>query len=282
MSDAGVQNLIMETCDLPTIPAVALKIMDMVGREKTSAPDLQKVIEKDAGLAGRVLKISNSALYGCRSSITNLSTAIMVMGFSTLKTVVIAAASKGIYKRFGLTEKYLWDHSLVNGLASRAIAEKAGFKKPTEAFLAGLLHDIGKAVINNSHPAQYQKLMGNVLTNGLDFAEAEETEFGFNHLDAGGLLARKWNFPDEMCEAIKNHHDFEKVDDPYIAQLSAIVNLANGLSRYLGVGGECPGVYMLEGLAAPAYLGISVDDLMPLAERVREEYQKEKESLAQV
>ena len=279
MTDTGVKTLIMETCDLPTIPAVALKILDMVSKEKTTAPDLQRVIEKDAGLAGRVLKISNSALYGCKSSITNISTAIMVMGFSTLKTVVIAAASKGIYKRFGMTEKFLWDHSIVNGLASRAIAEKAGFKKPTEAFLSGLLHDIGKAVINNSYPTQYQKLMSRVLMEGLDFAEAEEAEFGFNHLDVGGLLARKWNFPEEMCETIKNHHDFEKVDDPYIARLSAIVDLANAVSRYLGVGGEYPGVYSLEKLAAPPYLGIGVDYIMPLAERVRDEYLKEKEAL---
>ncbi|HEY3345990.1 MAG TPA: HDOD domain-containing protein [Nitrospirota bacterium] len=274
-----VERLIEETCDLPTIPTVAMKVMELVSMETTSALDLQVVIENDAGLAGRVLKISNSALYGCRSSITNLSQAIMVMGFSILKAVVIAASTRNIYKRFGLTEKFLWEHSIVNGLASRQIALKVGFGKVEEAFLAGLMHDIGKVVICNSFPAQYQQLVNRVYLEGLDFAETETAAFGYNHLDVGWLLARKWKLPDEMAAAIRYHHDFTVEPDPLYAHFAAIVNLANSVSRFLGVGGEFHAGVNFEEMDSFKYLGLKPEDMLKLVEKTQEEYQSEKQVL---
>lgn len=274
-----VERLIEETCDLPTIPTVALKVMDLVGLDTTSAIDIQAVIEKDSGLAGRVLKISNSALYGCRSSITNLSQAIMIMGFSILKAVVIAASTRNIYKRFGITEKFLWEHSIVNGLASRQISLHIGFGKVEEAFLAGLMHDVGKVVINNTYPNQYQQLVSRVYTEGLDFAEAETEVFGFNHLDVGWLLAKKWKLPDEMSAAIRYHHDFTLQPDPLLAHFAAIVNLSNGISRFIGVGGEFQRGVQFEHMESFHYLGLKNENMMKLVEKTQDEYQSEKQVL---
>ncbi|MGA2193211.1 MAG: HDOD domain-containing protein [Nitrospirota bacterium] len=267
-------------CDLPTIPVVASTVLEMVGREETSAADLQGIIEKDQALAGRVLKLSNSALYGCRGSITTLSTAIMIMGFTILKAVVIAASTKNIYKRFGHTEKYLWEHSIINGIASREIAMVVGVAKSEEAFLSGLLHDIGKVVINNNYPVQYKNIIRRVYCEGLDFAEAEKETFGYSHLDVGGLLAKKWKLPEEISTAIRHHHDFSLLSEPFLAKLSAIVNMANWVSLNMGVGGEYQGSMDLDSRQALLFLGLKNDELFEVVDRVKEAYMAEKEVFA--
>jgi len=272
----SVEKLIADTCDLPTIPTVALKVMELMEEESTSAADLKRVIEVDPALAARVLKISNSALYGCRGSVTSLPTAIMVMGFDTLKSVVIAASTRSIYKRFGLTEKFLWEHSLVNGLASRAIAAKVGLGKLDEAFVAGLLHDIGKVVIDNSAPAQYQMLVSKVFCEGLDFEDAERAMFGFSHVDVGAMVAKKWKLSEELEAVITCHHDFTRQSDPYLAKLAAAVNLANGVSRLLGVGGEFQGGVHLDRLESFDYLALTRDGLNDMIDEVQESYRNEK------
>ena len=109
----------MNASDLPTIPVVATKVMQLLESENASADEIARVVSSDPAVTARVLKISNSSFYGCQRQIQTLSHAIMVLGFSTLKSVVVAASVKQVYKPYGLTEKMLWQHSFGAGLAAR-------------------------------------------------------------------------------------------------------------------------------------------------------------------
>jgi len=119
-----LEVMIMNAGDLPTIPIVATKVMQLIESERASADEIAKVVASDPAVAARVLKISNSSFYGCQRQIQTLSHAIMVLGFSTLKSLVVAASVKQVYKPYGLTEKMLWEHSFGAGLAARIIAKE--------------------------------------------------------------------------------------------------------------------------------------------------------------
>src|SRR5689334_7992258 len=119
-----LETAIMTAADLPTIPVVALKVMQLIESEQATAEELAKIVASDPAVAARVLKISNSSFYGCRRQIQTLSSAIVVLGFSTLKRLVVAASLKQVYKPYDLTEKMLWEHSFAAGIAAKIIASQ--------------------------------------------------------------------------------------------------------------------------------------------------------------
>ncbi len=143
-----LEVMIMTASDLPTIPVVATKVMQLIESESATAEELAKVVASDPAVAARVLKISNSSFYGCQRQIQTLSHAIVVLGFATLKSLVVAASVKQVYQPYGLTEKMLWEHSFGAGLAARIIAQETRLVSEEEAFLGGLFHDIGKIIMN--------------------------------------------------------------------------------------------------------------------------------------
>src|SRR5664279_4657900 len=115
-------NILVE--DLPAMPLVATKVMQLIEDECVSVDELAKVVASDPAMAARIMKISNSAFYGCQRQIQTLPGAIMLLGFNTLKSLVIVASVKKVFKPFGLTENMLWEHSFGSGLAARIIAKE--------------------------------------------------------------------------------------------------------------------------------------------------------------
>lgn len=223
------------TGDLPPMPHIARLVVDKVGDPKTTAKDLQDIIQQDQALAARVLKIANSAFYGFSRSVTSLTGAIGAVGFNTIKSMVVSSVVRDLFKTFGLTEQLLWEHSLGCAFAARRIAREVRFPKFEEAFLAGLLHDIGKVILYMRLPQQMSAIIQAVYNNpGAAFFQLERTSFGFDHAQLGQLVARKWNFAEEIEEAIGVHHFPETArKNP---QLAMIVNLANFMCHKLQIG----------------------------------------------
>ncbi|HJV22741.1 MAG TPA: HDOD domain-containing protein, partial [Holophagaceae bacterium] len=141
-------ELIANLGDLPPLPQVAAQVLRISADPDATAEDLRKVISTDQALTSQILKISNSAMFGMMREIKTLSQAIMTLGFSTIKSVVIASSAKNLYQRgaVGLQERLLWEHALVTALASRALGKQLKFPRVEEAFIGGLMHDIGKSV----------------------------------------------------------------------------------------------------------------------------------------
>ena len=233
-----LESLIMIASDLPTIPVVAVKVMQLIDSEGVSAEELARVVSADPAVAARVLKISNSSFYGCQRQIQSLSHAIMMLGYNTLKSLVVAAAVKQVYKPYGLTEKMLWEHSFGAGLAARSIANNTRLVSEDEAFLGGLFHDIGKIIMNFLDHQKFQKVMEKYYNEEISFLEAEQQVYSYNHAEVGGMVIKKWNFPEMLMKAVLQHHHFTFDNDEDLCQvkLTCVVGLSNLFCHKLGIG----------------------------------------------
>jgi putative nucleotidyltransferase with HDIG domain len=237
-----LETLILSAVDLPTIPLVATKVIEMIEQEDVTIEKIAQTVSADPAVAARILKLSNSAYYGCQRQINTLSGAIMLLGFRTLKSLVVAASLKQICKRFGLTEKMLWEHAVGAAIAARIISANGKFINEETAFLAGLFHDIGKTIMNDLDPQKFQEVMMRCYNEGLPFEDAERSLYSFSHAEVGALVIRKWNFPEALSTAIMNHHAFPnpKLTDQYELLLTATTGLADKFCKKLGIGERHP------------------------------------------
>ena len=251
-----LERLIMTAGDLPTIPVVATKVMQLIESEAATAEELARIVASDPAVAARVLKISNSSFYGCQRQIQTLSHAIMMLGFSTLKSLVVAASVKQVYKPYGLTEKMLWEHSFGAGLAARIIANSTRTVNEEEAFLGGLFHDIGKIIMNTVDSQRFQTVMQKCYNDNISFLDAERQVFSYTHAEVGALVIKKWNFPAFLMQAILQHHyfDFAQDEDPYQVRLTCVVGLANLFCHKLGIGVREPDDELVLHETVPAML----------------------------
>jgi putative nucleotidyltransferase with HDIG domain len=242
MIGEDLKRLILSTCDIPSVPHVALKVINLIENPNTRLDDIQKAIMADQALTSRVLKIANSAFYGLRHNVETVSEAVAIIGFNTLKSIVLAAATREVYKRFGIIEQKLWEHSLGVSIAASVIARRTGRVKTEEAAIAGLLHDVGKVLMDNSQPERFSLLMERVYSDRVTFSSIEREYFGFGHAEAGCILAEKWGFPLILCDVIRDHHNCEvnSGEDPYRDDLCRVISLADTICVRLGVGYRGP------------------------------------------
>ena len=147
-----LHTIIMTTRDLPAMPQVASKVLELSSDPNTSAHQLQQVISDDQAMTARILKIANSALYSCSRKIKTLTEAIVMLGFNSIRSLVVTSAARNLYNtrtsQTGLKERLLWEHSIGSAFACRLMASDSRPALTEEAFLAGLMHDIGKSVIS--------------------------------------------------------------------------------------------------------------------------------------
>lgn len=274
-----LEKTIMAAGDLPTIPVVATKVMQLLDSETATAEDLARIVASDPAVAARVLKISNSAFYGCQRKIQTLSNAIVILGFNTLKSLVIAASVKQVYHPFGLTEKMLWDHSFGAALAARIIAGNTRLVNEEEAFLGGLFHDIGKVIMNSHDSAKFLSVIERCYNEGLDFADAERRTYPFAHEEVGGFVLKKWNFPQILIDCVLRHHTlrFEDENDLYLMRMTAVVNLADNFCRKLGIGTRTPNEALdIEALPSVRLLGIGEKRIFFLLETFQQTFGQDK------
>jgi len=230
-----MEKIILTTGDLPAMPHVANLAMQRLSDPEVSTDELHEIISRDQSLAARLLRIANSSCYARRREIKTINEAVVTIGFNTIKSIIISCAMHDFFKSFGLAEKYIWEHSLGNALICRTIAKKIKYPKIEEAFLAGLLHDVGKVVLYIKLPKKMLLIFQEVYQNPqLSFAALEKKLLGFTHAHVGGLVARKWNFAMDIVEAIGFHHhpDHAKLN----LVLPHVVCLADALSHKLGIG----------------------------------------------
>ena len=240
INEDQVKRIISVTGNLPPVPHVAAKIMDLVGNENTSVRDLQKVISADPALTARILKMANSVFYSFDQKVSTLSHALVILGFRTVQSMGVAASSRSLFvkkgSQFGLKEKLLWEHSIAVAMGCRQVSRLVGYQQEETAFIVGLLHDIGKAILNEVVPKKYAKIVETVYNEGRTTAEVEREMLGFDHTHIGALIAQKWNFSWDMVEAIAYHHSPEAQSTG--SPLSAILAVSNDTCKGMGIGLE--------------------------------------------
>ena len=235
----SLKKLIMKTGDLPSMPFVATKVMQIVSDSNSTVNELQAVIQDDQALASRILKIANSALYARSRQITTVTDAIVMLGFNNIRSLAVASATRNLYlkrgKVLGLKDKLLWEHSVGAAVAGRIISQHTSPKYADEAFLWGLLHDIGKLVILQKLPDEFDQIVQAVYNNGVSFIEAEKEVLDFTHAEVGALIIRKWKLSERFEKAILNHHNVNEADEPVDIWVRYI-DMANKLCKKLGFG----------------------------------------------
>ena len=264
--------------DLPTMPAIANQVVQAVDNPDSSIDDIRSLIDQDAAIAARILKISNSALYGFPSEIQSLSHAISLLGTMTVRNLVLAASMKETYKRFGLMEKLLWQHSSLSGPVAALLADYRGIGvDPDIAFTAGLMHHIGKTALANSHREEYERVMMTVYNEGRSFTDVENEVFGFSHAELGAAVVQQWGLPDSLILTIQHHHNpgmLAELDDD-VARTCALTTITSMALSKLGVGRSRP-IEDLDLSAQPAwsFLDLTETDVDPIlnlcADRVKD------------
>jgi len=212
--------------ELPTLPTVVAQVMMTMNEPTSSARDLERLIANDQSIAARLLKLANSAFYGLPGKVTSLGRAITLLGFNTVRSLVLTI---GVIDKFSGSSggRYFdrgefWEHSLSVATASKLLCAKDPSINPDEAHIAGLLHDVGKVVLDSVMAEKFQKAMELVKTKGVDPLTAEDKIVGITHDEVGALVAEKWRFPDFLREVIAYHHNPSDAPDfPEITQLVA-------------------------------------------------------------
>ncbi len=234
----SIEKLVNDVRDLPALPDVALKVLRMTELPDVSAKDVAKVIATDQAFTARVLRLSNSAHYGMPRSITTVTDAAVLLGMRSLRTMAITAATYDLLKRelksYMLGRGELWRHSVGCAIATQILAKRTGYRAAEEAFVAGLLHDVGKVILH-THLAKHTDAVAAMVEAGeMTFCEVERELLGFDHAEVGGRVAEKWNLPPSLVETISEHH--EPVRNGKVAPLTALVHLSNAICVTAGIG----------------------------------------------
>ena len=217
--------------DIATLPAVTVKIIEIVENPKSTARDLHEVIKNDPALSAKVLKVVNSAFYGLPGQIASVDRAIVLLGLSAVKNIAIASSIARMFRGEKLTEQFsakdVWEHSVAVGVAARGLAREAGNKaEAEEIFLAGLIHDLGILVERQAYGEKLTEAINRTLAGEDGYIACEEQVFGANHQLFGSALAGKWKFPRHLRAAIGYHHDAARVAEE-MQQVVAIVQIAD-------------------------------------------------------
>ncbi len=233
-----MQDIVNKINNLPTLPQVVESVMSMVENPDTTASQLAGVISKDQALMSKVLKVVNSAYYGMPRKIVTLNQATVILGFNTIKNLVLSASIFGAFEDHYSNQRFsrmkFWEHSIGTAVGSGVLSKRIGLGNPDEAFVAGLVHDIGKVVIDEYLHEDFLRILDLAETEKIRILDAEEEILHFGHPDIGKQVAIRWNLPRNLVMAIAYHHTPGLAED--YKKLVSIVHLADAISRIEGIG----------------------------------------------
>jgi putative nucleotidyltransferase with HDIG domain len=278
-----IAALVESNLEIPTIPDVASKALLALNHPNSSGAQIADLIAEDPGLTAKILKIANSALYGLTREVRNLRQGAMVLGFTTLKTIIITVAAKALYKKFGVVERELWQHSVACATAASHIAKEREVEGAEEAFVCGLMHDIGKVVLNNGERERFLESRKLAQNENIQDIEAEQRVFGFTHTDVGALLVQRWGLSEHLEHAVFLHHE------PDLASALAgdseplvyVTHVADQICYRLGYG-KCFGHDAGDTVDLEAFqsLGYEEDQLVPLCTEIDRSYRDASQALS--
>jgi putative nucleotidyltransferase with HDIG domain len=257
---------------LKPIPQVALKILRLVGRDDYDIREISDEVRKDQVISAKTLQLSNSAMFAIRSKIETLDHAILLIGRDQLVKLVISAAVRKLFEPdtlgYSLCKGGLYHHALGTAIVAETLAQITGKVLPGLAYTAGLLHDIGKVVLDQYVAAAFPLFYRNVSHEGQSFLEAEKSILGTDHTQVGYELATKWGFPETLASAIRHHHHPE--NDTEHRTLTHILCIADLLMEKFYAGLELEQTVAENLPHRLAELGLSMESLPDLVDALPE------------
>ena len=231
-----VKRFIRGVDSLPTLPSVVARVNELVQDPTSSAADINRAIRQDIALSARILKLVNSSFYGFPRRISSITHAVVILGYNTVRNVVLSAfvldslGSKDL--PFGHRE--FWIHSLGVGVAANTLAGRRSLPDADDAFVCGLLHDVGKVVLHQYAREDFADVLKVVKDKDCLIADAEREVMGATHADVGAALLEAWHLPPHVVEVVGCHHSPEAAHGA--PDLAAAVHVADILARSLLVG----------------------------------------------
>jgi len=270
------QDVVKSIGELAVLPQVVMKVLDMTSNTRATTQELEDVIGQDQALTSKVLTLANSSYYGLPRRVSSLREAVMFLGFRVVRNIAMTASCYNMFigksDSQSLLKRRIWKHSVDTSLLTRLVCAYAPDVVPDEAFAAGLLHDIGKTVLEQYYPQAMLQVVQTAERLGIRHHEAEEQILGFNHADVGLALAIQWNLPIALGEALGYHHCISAASAA--PRLVAVVAIASDISNMLedGASDEQWATYVDE--HALKTLGISSDQMEALLQGCRVEVER--------
>lgn len=230
-----LEGLITKFQSIKTFPHVAVKLTKMISANEGSSSEYEKIIKHDPALVMRVFKLVNSSFFSLREKVETISDAVARVGLDNLRNMVVVQALKDLYKEGLDNENFsrekLWMHCVATGVCAQMISERVFAKKGEDAFLCGLLHDVGLIIESQLEPELFAAML---ITNekGTSFVKNEEKNIGINHCEAGFWLSRDWKLPASVQFGIRDHHFMSDETGP--STITGIIQLAELLTSRLG------------------------------------------------
>ena len=239
--DVVLRKIYSKIDEIPTLPAVIPKLLSVMERDGTNASDIANTISTDPALTSKILKIANSAYYGFSQEILSLKLAMPLLGQNMVKSLALSIGviqslpSDGKSPNF--SDKGLWVHSLAVATLMQELGKR--FRKEGNSdhfFIIGLLHDIGKVVLNQYFREIFQEALEEVHNEGIAGLHiAERRLIGFDHGEIGAILLTRWKFPDVISSSIAAHHQIEAPEGAKVCDI-AMLRVANALPQELALG----------------------------------------------
>lgn len=243
MADApDLQEVVENLAELPALPNVVARLTRLIADPRTTASDMNAALSSDPGLVAKILKLVNSSYYGFSRRITAITNAVVILGFNQVRNLALSAFIFDSFASGGggaFDIKGFWHHSIGSAFLGAQIAKQLDPRLEEDAFVCGLLHDLGKFIMGQSAPAHIAKVAELVRRDDILFHAAEGRCLGYDHAMLGALAMERWNLPETLVEVVRHHHQPEQAPEG-ARTLCCAVNLADIAARSLlmGSGGD--------------------------------------------
>jgi putative nucleotidyltransferase with HDIG domain len=239
MSQQLIDQIVSKADALPQLPGATSRLIEVINDAGSSFDQIADVIRFDQAITTRVLRVCNSAYFGLQRQITSLEDAARVLGTAKLLQLVMAAHTTALLAPpqagYGLAPGALWTHSVGVALAAQRLGRSAYTGEEGTLFTAGLLHDMGKLLLNEHVGAEYRRISEIVKAERITFHEAEQRVLGTTHAEVGARVAQRWGLPAAIVDAIRYHHDPNRCPQP--SGSVDVVHVADVTCLVLGIGG---------------------------------------------
>jgi len=237
-----IESLLNDLGEIPTLPSIATTIMEKTLDTKVNARQIAQMVEKDQALSIKVLKVANSPFYRRIKEISTIRGAVVLLGFNVLKSIVLSISVINLFSekdKRALDFYKFWQHSIACAVCAKAIANKVLPASAEDAFIAGLLHDLGKVVADQliCDKGEYSEVLEVMNRANSNIVQVEKKIMGIDHATLGRFLMEKWNLPSHLCRTIGYHHNLGEMEgDDITIRLCSIIHVADIVTNHLGLG----------------------------------------------
>jgi putative nucleotidyltransferase with HDIG domain len=236
-TSSSTEDLIINFQEFKTIPQISLRVCQLISKEGSTIREIEEILRLDPILVSRLLRMVNSAYYGIRYRVESIAKAVVFIGLKNIRNLVIIDTMKGCFLGVAdgpnFSRKRLWLHCTAVGVCAQMIARRLLGMTGEDAFLAGILHDLGMLVEDQVQPEPFQTVLRQYRDGDRPIVEEERAILGTDHCAVGALLATQWRFPDDVKTAISAHHT-PITSEADLVQLPAIVQIAHYVADAAG------------------------------------------------